>query len=323
MQYGDLISVIIPTYNRARSIRRAVEGVLAQSYRELEVIVVDDGSTDGSIAIVEGIAARDDRVRLIRHERNGGAARARMTGIAAARADLIAFQDSDDNWLPDKLEVQMRLFAELPESYALVACPVIIYGRDGEGRDKRYGPRRAACVPPPDLAIESGDLSRLFMRANIMTHTSMLIRKSALDAIGGYDLRLPNNEDWDLNIRLSRHGLIGFVETPLVVVHDSPDGISKNRRSSVFSHVRILAKLRRTVAETSAENDADRAILAGQAVDAARLLLRAGRPRAARRYLGWAIRNGPFSPAAVLRYAIASTPAYRWHMQARQRLGLR
>jgi glycosyltransferase involved in cell wall biosynthesis len=321
VEYGDLISVVIPTYNRARSISRAVEGVLAQTYRDIEVIVVDDASTDESVAIVQRLAEADGRVRLIRQERNGGAARARTAGVAAARAALIAFQDSDDNWLPDKLETQMRLFVSLPDPYVAVFCPEIIYGRDGEGRRKRYGPRRAACVPGPGLAIESGDLSAHFLRANIATLQSMLIKKTAFEAAGGFDLHLRNDEDWDFNIRLSRQGPIGFGEAPLLVVFDSPDGISKNRRASVSSQVRIFSKLRRTEA---ARTEAGRAVLTAHAVGIARLLLRFGRSRAARRYLGWALASGRFSLGVLLRYAVTSTPGvYGWHMHARRRLGLR
>jgi glycosyltransferase involved in cell wall biosynthesis len=300
VQYGDLISVVIPTYNRARSIRRAIAGVLAQTYRDIEVIVVDDCSTDESARIIEGLAEADSRVRLIRHETNGGAARARTTGVRAASGALIAFQDSDDNWLPDKLEAQMRLFVSLPEAYVAVFCPEIIYGRDGEGRHKRYGPRRAACVPGPGIAIESGDLSGHFLRANIATLQSMLIKKAAFDAAGGFDLRLRNNEDWDFNLRLSRQGPIGFDETSLLVVFDSPDGISKNRRSSVSSQVRIFSKLRRT--------NADRAALAQHAIAISRQLLNFGKPKCARRYLRWAIANGSLQPATLARYGLTAYP---------------
>jgi glycosyltransferase involved in cell wall biosynthesis len=301
VKYGDPVSVIIPNYNRARSISRAIRGVLAQTYREIEVIVVDDGSTDDSVALVEAEAAADPRVRLVRHAGNTGAARARTTGVEAARSELVAFQDSDDQWLPDKLEVQMRAFAALPEDYVAVFGPEIIYGRDGEGRHKRYGPRRAACVPGPDARIESGDLSAAFARANLMTLQTVLLRKSAFLAAGGFDPRLRNNEDWDFNIRLSRQGPMGFLDTPLVVVFDSPDGISKDRWASLASQVRIFSKLRRA--------DVARATLSEHAAGVARLMLRRGRPRSARRYLRWALARGPVRPGHLARYAFTAAPA--------------
>ncbi len=312
MQYGDPISVIIPTYNRARSIARAVEAVLAQTYREIEVIVVDDGSTDETIAIVEGLVARDGRVRLIRQPTNGGAARARTAGVEAARHDLIAFQDSDDSWLPDKLETQMRLFAELPEDYVAVFGPEIIYGRDGEGSSKRYGPRRAACVPGPGLQVASGDLSGHFVRANIMTLQTVLMKKAAFRAAGGFDPRLPNNEDWDFNIRLSRQGRMGFTEAPMAIVSDSPDGISKNRRANVYSFVVIFNKLRRSGVAPGA--------LTGHALSASRQLMRHDRPRASRRYLAWAMAREPQRPGHYIRYAISlAPPLYRALMETRSR----
>ena len=148
----------------------------------------------------------------------------------------------------------------------------------------------------------------------------MLIKKAAFEAAGGFDLRLRNNEDWDFNIRLSRQGPIGFGETPLLVVFDSPDGISKNRRSSVSSQVRIFSKLRRM----EVDREAERTVLTRHAVGVARLLLRSGRPRAARRYLGWALASGRLSAATLLRYAMTSMPrVYGWHMRTRRRLGLR
>lgn len=112
-----MVSVIIPSYNRAGSIRAAVESVLKQSYADLELIVVDDGSTDDTEAVLKGID--DDRLRYI-YQENAGACVARNTGIAAARGEYIAFHDSDDIWHPTKLEKQMAAF----ETYGadLVFC---------------------------------------------------------------------------------------------------------------------------------------------------------------------------------------------------------
>ncbi|HZJ24334.1 MAG TPA: glycosyltransferase family 2 protein, partial [Anaerolineales bacterium] len=98
------VSVIIPAYNRASTIARSVESALAQTLQDLEIIVVHDGSTDTTCDVVQGIA--DERVRLVRHGGNLGAAAARNTGMKASQARYIAWLDSDDEWLPEKLQTQ-------------------------------------------------------------------------------------------------------------------------------------------------------------------------------------------------------------------------
>src|SRR3989344_1865760 len=98
------VSVVLPTYNRAHTLERAVRSVLNQTHKDFELIVVDDGSTDNTRDIVVSFA--DGRIRYIKHESNKGVAEARNTGIGASRASLIAFQDSDDEWLPHKLALQ-------------------------------------------------------------------------------------------------------------------------------------------------------------------------------------------------------------------------
>ena len=317
MQQDDLVSVVLPNHDRARSIVRAIRGVLAQTHRNLELIVVDDASTDNSVALIEAEAARDPRVRLIRHPANRGAAAARTTGIEAARGDLIAFQDSDDQWLPDKLEVQTHALAGFPADCVAVFGPEIIYGRDGEGSRKRYGPRRAACVPGPGVRIESGDLSAAFARGNLMTLQTVLLRKAAFFAAGGFDPLLRNNEDWDFNIRLSRLGPIGYLDAPLVVVFDSPDGISKNRRASLASQVRIFRKLRRAGVAP--------ATLAAQAVAVGRLLSYEDRHRAARRHFAFALAQAPRRPAIWVRWVTSFHPTaarlISWRQRRRWRSG--
>ncbi len=109
MSTADLVSVVMPLYNAERFLRRPVESVLAQTHANLELVVVDDGSTDDSADIVESYARNDDRVRLVRAERNGGVAAARNRAIAEARGRYVAFLDSDDWWHPEKLQRQLAL----------------------------------------------------------------------------------------------------------------------------------------------------------------------------------------------------------------------
>ncbi len=112
-----LVSVIIPTYNRARTIERAVNSVLAQTWKEVEVIVVDDGSTDQTSEVLK---VYGDKIRVI-HQQNGGASAARNTGIKAATGEIISFLDSDDEWLPSKTERQVKLL-QRTESSGVVCC---------------------------------------------------------------------------------------------------------------------------------------------------------------------------------------------------------
>ena len=113
-----MVSIIIPTYNRANVIKRAIDSVLRQTYDSYEVVVVDDGSTDETESVIAGI--QDARIRYIALKENQGVAHARNIGIREARYDYIAFLDSDDEWLLDKLELQMRLFQNSTEDIGMV-----------------------------------------------------------------------------------------------------------------------------------------------------------------------------------------------------------
>lgn len=298
MRHGDLISVIIPTYNRARSIARSVRSVLRQSYANLELIVVDDCSTDDTCAIVEGFD--DPRLRLIRQPANAGASAARHAGILAATGELIAFLDSDDVFLPEKLDDQMRFFCALPPDHVACFHIMLAYGAERTPRGYRFGPRRAACVPPPETAVESGDLSRAFLRGNILGLPTALLRKSAYLAAGGFDTRLRNNNDWDFHIRLSRQGKIGYLDEPLTLVYNSFDGISKNPLASAFSTMVIFGKIRRL-----APGDP---VQVPTALLVSRHLMLKGKPRSARRFVVRAISLDPRNPRHYLRYGLCLMP---------------
>jgi len=114
----NVISIILPTFNRAKIVSRSIRSVLNQTYKEFELIIIDDGSADCTQELISKI--KDSRIRYIKHEKNKGAAAARNTGIKAAQYDLIAFQDSDDEWMPEKLEKQIKVMSSLPDDYGVV-----------------------------------------------------------------------------------------------------------------------------------------------------------------------------------------------------------
>lgn len=304
MKYGDLVSVIVPVYNRAHLIGRSVGSLVAQSYANLDIILVDDCSDDGLKEAVAALA--DDRIRLIRRARNGGASAARNTGIAQAKGDLIAFHDSDDLCIFDKIERQVRALEKLPEDYIGVYSSVLFYA---DADEDSYGEMRITIRPNPGDAPLSGNMYQRTVAGNAMNLPTMLLRKSAVLATGGFDEALGNNNDWDFALRLTRLGKFHFLPEPLYL---SPFALSKSaqlahisgsQRFSARSFAVVTGKLRRQ-GERSPQ-------IAGHYNTTARFLLREGRPRAARRYLCAALSIRPFHLRSLLLYVLSYSDRLR------------
>lgn len=235
-----LVSVVLPTYNRARTLRRAIDSVLNQDYRNLELIVVDDGSQDETAQILASLD--DPRLRIIRHDRNRGLGAARNTGLFAATGRFVAFQDSDDEWLDGKLTLQVEALEDPASDRVCVYCIKIVYGRDPA---YVYGRRRIVCVPGPEAAHVSGDLREVLWRKNLVsTQTILCTREAALDA-GGFDPRLRNSVDWDFVLRLSELGEFGFVDLPLVNTYIQKDSVSRLFDKAPYSQFLITQKMKR------------------------------------------------------------------------------
>ena len=211
-----MISVILPTNNRSALLRRAVDSVLRQTWADFELIVVDDGSTDRTREVVGGL--HDERLRLITNPVRRGASAARNRGIQASVGDTIAFQDSDDEWLPTKLERQMEAYQQLPESYGVVYSGFqVIYT---SGRNKVFPTwitRLAAWLPFSKMKLQ-GDIHFSLLRGNFFTTQSALVRKECFSKVGLFDERLPRLQDWDLWLRISRQYKFKLVRQPLVRV---------------------------------------------------------------------------------------------------------
>jgi glycosyltransferase involved in cell wall biosynthesis len=230
------VSVVIPAYNRAASIRGAIESVLRQTWQDFELLIVDDGSTDGTLQAAAQIA--DPRIRLIENPRNMGAAGARNTGIAEARGAWVAFQDSDDEWLPEKLAKQMARL-EADHRYVGAYCGLLTLG----GLDAHAGERlQLRYVPDPGITPVDGDILVPLLRANMISTQTLVVRRDIILALGRFDEDTTPIEDWDFVLRLVCRGPIAFVDEPLVHQRFSTNSITRNMARRLTSRIRLVEK---------------------------------------------------------------------------------
>lgn len=198
------ISVILPVHNCRRYLAAAITSISAQTHRDFEFIIVDDGSTDGSAAVIDQSAAADSRIRIIRRP-NTGIVGALNDGLAAARGDLIARMDGDDLAEPTRFAQQLAYLQSAPDCVALGSTVWFI---DPEGAViDRYAP------PAGHAAIESE-----LLRGNggALIHPALMLRRSAMLAVGGYRREFDRAEDLDLFLRLARHGALANLPAPLL-----------------------------------------------------------------------------------------------------------
>ncbi len=233
-----LVSIILPTYNRSQTLRRSIRSVLCQYYQSIEVIVVDDCSTDNTAEVVHQLD--DPRIIYIRHNENRGAAAARNSGILAAHGELIAFQDSDDEWLADKLLSQVKCLEASGAEYGAVFCGKMLYGRNAA---RKFGARLATHVPGEEHKTLTGDLHVALLNENFISVQTLIVKKPLLiDNMCFFDPALRCNEDWDFNIRLSKFTKFLFVERPGVVAFISNDSISTDNKRNIHSQIYIIRK---------------------------------------------------------------------------------
>lgn len=199
----ESVSVVIPTFNYGRFIGEAIESVLAQTFKPVEVIVADDGSTDETGQVVAGFG---ERARYVRQE-NAGVCAARNRGVAESSGELIAFLDADDTWEPTKLEKQAAKFAEDPE-IGLVHCGMREFD-SATGETIRLHLDGGEAGIADNLLLWDGPVV-------VGPGGTIMVSREAFDAVGGFDTRMKVGEDWDFCYRVARRYKVGFVAEPLV-----------------------------------------------------------------------------------------------------------
>lgn len=222
------VSVIIPTYNRALTLREAMGTVLSQRYRDLELIVVDDGSTDETQAMVSDFASRE--VTYVYQEHRGVSA-SRNKGIACARGDYIAFLDSDDLWLSDKLHLQMTFMKSHPD--ALICYTEEIWIRNG-----------VRVNPMKKHRKYSGMIFEHCLPLCIVSPSSVLMARRLFHMVGLFDESLEACEDYDLWLRISAQHPVYLIDTPLIVKRGGhADQLSRRVRKQDRFRIKALTKL--------------------------------------------------------------------------------
>lgn len=231
MDLKPTVSVIIPTYNRAHLIGRAIQSVLKQTYQDFEVIVVDDGSIDNTEEVVKKI--QENRVYYYKHDKNKGGSAARNTGISLAKGKYIAFQDSDDEWLPEKLNQQINIFKNLSADVGLIYTDM--WRIDSKGQRHYW--------KSPGYNKENNIINcKWFDDVKNIGIQTVVIKRECFEKAGIFDEEFRRFIDLELFLRLSKYCRFYHLKSPLVIYYDVGEGISHNVDSLVQAYDLIFKK---------------------------------------------------------------------------------
>lgn len=199
MEASPQVSIIIPAFNAASTIIKAVESVLSQSYCNFELIIIDDGSTDSTLKVVNSLT--DSRIKIFT-QTNAGVSSARNKGIFLSRGNLIAFLDADDVWLPKKLEIQLDYFEKKPYLDFLSGSAIYKY-------NKKYQYRKSKCL--------EGNVFNKLLSGNYILTSSVMFKKKIAKNIKMFNEDITLGEDWDFWLRLSLKNYFLTISDPLVL----------------------------------------------------------------------------------------------------------
>ena len=281
MNFTDkpLVSIIMPTFNRYNPLKRAIQSVITQTFSDYELIVIDDASAVSPFSLTTEF--KDDRIKFIRHSQNRGGAAARNTGIIASKGKYIAFLDSDDEWVPEKLAHQIKRLEAESQNVGAHYC--------GYESISFEGAVLGRCLPIPSEKFNH----RLYAENIIGPLSGVVVRRKALNDCGMFDESLPSCQDWDLYIRIAQKFV--FVFSPLVLFkyHISKNSITKNFLAKADGHNIILKKYGEQIKQNKPAYSRQLAVIA-------HYLCRSGKIRSGRQKFFTAIRYNPFSVSVYI-----------------------
>lgn len=286
-----LVSIILPTYNRADTIRKSIRSILEQTYTHFELIVVDDGSDDHTEQVVNRFD--DTRLRYTAHAENKGVSAARNTGITMAQGNIIAFQDSDDIWLKEKLQKTVDGFRSAPPEVGVVYTGMWRNGNE----NRRYLPSSA--VEPKE-----GNINESIIHHNFVSTQMASVRSECFDTVGLFDERLPALVDWELWIRIAAYYQFNYIDEPLVWSTVRADSISNKPEEIVRAREYIVNKHR---------NRFDKRSLSNHLFYIGHGALKLGQTRKGRTYLQRALVTDP-TPTYLISYIASLTGSNIYEM---------
>ena len=220
------VSVIIPTYNRAHVLGRSIQSVLNQTFQDFELIIVDDGSTDDTESLVNRFSSK--KIKYVRHQGNQGRSVTRNTGIRLAKGDYIAFLDDDDEWMPEKLDKQMKIIGTAPPEVGVVFTKFKQYDRFGD------------YVPQRKLPKKEGNIFKQLLGEYFIGLQTILVKKECFDKVGLFNKRILYAQDWDLLLRISQHYQFLYIDEPLAIVYEQPEDLRLKHECNLADMQRIF-----------------------------------------------------------------------------------
>jgi GT2 family glycosyltransferase len=339
---SDLVSVVIPSYNRASSVGFAIDSALGQTHRNVEVLVVDDGSTDDTTDVVSRRYAAEPRVRYLRKE-NGGAASARNEGLRHARGAFVAFLDSDDWWQPWKTELQLRCLERFPQA-GMVWTDMEAVGPDGTLLHSRYLRimYRAAYrwFPTPESLFETsapldavgcaslpagtpgrawcGDLASAILLGNLVHTSTVLLRRERREQVGLFLESLRSGEDFEFHLRTCRLGPVAYADVE--AIRYQVGGVDQLTRPEL--QITLARAFLATIApildvagpEVKLPRHMVSAVLAEAHAWVGREALVHGQTREARTHLRNSLRHRPLAPSTLGLFVLACGPSASFPM---------
>ena len=233
LKNNSKVSVIIPSYNSGKFLNEAIESVVNQTYKNLEIIIVNDGSIDETEKIAKEWQEKDKRIRYLKHQKNRGLGAARNTGIKNSQGEYIAFLDADDIWLPQKIEIQLEKAKK--ENTDLIFTNWYIWDPKNNIKGKAFS---------SNPIKDKKDLLKFFIKRNFGNPSTTLLKKSSLEIVGLFDESLKSSEDYDLWLRFCLNGMkIDFTQELLIYSRQHSGQMTVNTYRMRTSRLAVLKKV--------------------------------------------------------------------------------